>query len=138
MLLRPAITLQHDTTKPMIPSEQSEWIARHIPHRVRAAVARLPMKNSLLQVEASIDPVRRTEQDEIYGRCATDSIWEGRLAATRWPIEFVGIKRDENGKPAECNKKKRSKDDIPREAVGGRVSVVLLTLKRGAARKREK
>jgi hypothetical protein len=29
-------------------SEQSEWIARHIPHRVRAAVARLPMQNSLL------------------------------------------------------------------------------------------
>ena len=102
--------LQRNTIEPMNASEQSEWIARHIPHRVRAAVARLPMQNSLLQVEAAIGPVCRTEQDETYWRCATDSIWEGRLAATRWLIEFIGIKRHENGKPTECNKKKGSKD----------------------------
>jgi hypothetical protein len=90
--------------------EQSEWITRHIPHRVRAAIARLPMENSLLRVKASIDPERRTDREEVYWRCATDSIWEGRLVATRWLIEFVGIKRNDDGKAAECKKKRGSKD----------------------------
>jgi hypothetical protein len=58
-------------------------------------------------VEALIDPERRTETDEIYWRCSTDSIWEGRLAATRWLIEFVGIKQDK-GKPT-CSKGKSKK-----------------------------
>lgn len=68
------------------------------------------MQGSLLQAEAFIDPELRTERDEIYWRCATDSIWEGRLAATRWLIEFVGIKQGENGKPTECKRKNNSKD----------------------------
>jgi hypothetical protein len=90
-----------------MPREASQ---RHIPHRVRAAIARLPMKNTMLRIEASIDPVRRTDRDEIYWRCATDAIWEGRLAATRWLIESVGIKRDEVGRPARYAKKRGSKD----------------------------
>ncbi len=45
--------------------------------------------------------------DRISWHCATDSIWEGRLAATRWLIEFVGIKAH-NGNPAV--KEKRGKD----------------------------
>ncbi len=90
--------------------EQRDWICRHIPHRLRAAIARLPMENSLLHVKASIDPERRTDQDEVYWRCATDSIWEGRLAATRWLIEFIGVKRDGNGKATEHKKQKGSKD----------------------------
>lgn len=88
----------------MDPHEQSEWIARHIPHRVRAAIARLNMEGSLLRVEAIIGPQLRTDEDKIYWRCSTDSIWEGRLAATRWLIEFVGIKQDGEGKPAVCKK----------------------------------
>jgi hypothetical protein len=85
--------------------EQNEWLVKHIPHRVRAATARLQMEKSPLQVQALIDPEGRDEKDKIYWRCATDSIWEGRLAATRWLIEFVGIKRSEkNGQPSECRK----------------------------------
>jgi hypothetical protein len=91
-------------------NEQPEWLCRHIPHRLRAAIARLPLENSLLHVKASIDPERRTDQDEVYWRCATDSIWEGRLAATRWLIEFIGIKRDGSGKATEHKKRKWSKD----------------------------
>ena len=86
--------------------EQSKWITTHIPHRVRAAVARMDMENSLLRVKAFIDPPRRTDEDKIYWRCSTDSIWEGRLAATRWLIEFVGI-QDKNGNPAACTKKRK-------------------------------
>src|SRR5258707_488184 len=87
--------LPRRTIELMNAGEQSEWIARHIPHRVRAAIARLPMEHSLLRVKACIDPECLTDRDHIYWRCATDSIWEGRLAATRWLIEFVGIKRNE-------------------------------------------
>ena len=90
-------------------NEQSEWMTRHIPHRVRAAIARLPMKQSLLRVTATIDPVISTDDDKIYWRCSTDSIWEGRLAATRWLIEFVGI-QDKGGNPVACPKKKGKPD----------------------------
>ena len=89
--------------------EQSEWMTIHIPHRVRAAAARLNMRNSLLLVEAFIDPALRTDEDRIYWRCATDSIWEGRLAATLWLIEFVGIQRDKNGNAVVPVKRK---DDV--------------------------
>ena len=89
--------------------EQNEWITKHIPHRVRAAIARINMENSLLRAKAFIDPALRTDEDKIYWRCSTDSIWEGRLAATRWLIEFVGI-QDKNGNPAACTKKR--KDDV--------------------------
>jgi len=68
------------------------------------------MENSLLRVKAFIDPAPRTDEDKICRRCSTDSIWEGRLAATRWLIEFVGIRRDKNGNPAACTKKR--KDDV--------------------------
>jgi hypothetical protein len=91
----------------MDPLEQAQWLATHIPHRVRAAIARLPMENSILRGTATIDPHCRTEQDHIYWRCATDSIWEGRLAATRWLIEFVGIKQDDAGQAAVCRKSKK-------------------------------
>jgi len=79
-------------------------MTKHIPHRVRAAIARLPMEQSLLRVTATIDPELRTDEDKIYWRCSTDSIWEGRLAATRWLIEFVGIKQDRSGSAARTRK----------------------------------
>jgi hypothetical protein len=53
------------------------------------------MKNSVLGVQAIID--RAPSQDKIFWRCSTDSITEGRRAATRWLIEFVGIQQDKNG-----------------------------------------
>jgi hypothetical protein len=79
-------------------AEQSERIAIHIPHRVRAGIALPPTGHSLLGVKASIDPGLPTDRDWVYWRCATDSISVGRLAATRWLIEFVGIKRNSDGK----------------------------------------
>ena len=99
--------------------EQSNWITKHIPHRVRAAIARLDMENSLLRVNTLIDPALTTDEDKIYWRCSTDSIWEGRLAATRWLIEFVGIQQDKNGNPIACPKK--WKDDVRVTDFGGRL-----------------
>ena len=102
-------------------NEQSEWIAKHIPHRARAAIARLTMEGSLLRVNAFIDPELRTDVDKIYWRCATDSIWEGRLAATRWLIEFVNIKQDRKGNPSVCEKNKSGNDVRINDFDGGRL-----------------
>jgi hypothetical protein len=77
--------------------EQSEWITKHIPHRVRAAIARINMEDSLLRVKAFIDPALRTDEDKIFWRCSTDSIWEGRLAATRWLAQEFGIRNGNSG-----------------------------------------
>lgn len=99
--------------------EQKEWISNHIPHRVRAAIARLRMEDSLLGVSAFINPIPKTEEEKVYWRCATDSIWEGRLAATRWLIEFVGIQRDTNGNPP--RPKWRDNDACIDDFEGGRL-----------------
>jgi hypothetical protein len=99
--------------------EQNEWVTKHIPHRVRAAVARLNMEDSILGMNALIDPALRTDEDRIYWRCSTDSIWEGRLAATRWLIEFVGIKRGNDGNPVASTKK--GKDVRIDDLEGGRL-----------------
>jgi len=85
-------------------NEQHEWMDRHIPHRVRAAIALSNMENSLLRVQPFILPQLQTDADKLFWRCATDSIWEGRLAATRWLIEFVGVRMSRKGTPARCDK----------------------------------
>jgi hypothetical protein len=79
------------------------------------------MENSLIGVCASLDPERRTDQDEVYWCCATDSIWEGRLAATRWLIEFVGVKRNQTGQSVVCKKKPGAKDVRIADLDGGRL-----------------
>lgn len=101
--------------------EQDEWLTDHIPHRVRAAIARMDMEDSLLHVNtlALIDPTPRTALEKCYWRCSTDSIWEGRLAATRWLIEFVGIKMDSKGN-AVCSRPQKPKpDDVYIDAFDG-------------------
>ena len=94
--------------------DQHRWITEHIPHRVRAACARLPhLEQSLLRVKAFIDPSElKTEEEQIYWRCATDAIWEGRLAVIRWLIEFVGVKQDNNGNPSEKKKGEKNVNDV--------------------------
>jgi hypothetical protein len=84
--------------KPLDKREQRKWLKEHIPHRVRAAIAQLDMRKSVLGDYPLSDTSRHRESD-IYWRCATDSIWQGRQAATRWLIEFVGIKQKSDQRP---------------------------------------
>jgi hypothetical protein len=77
--------------------EQEMWLTDHIPHRLRAACARLDLQNTLLNASLFIDPAISTNKHTVIWQCSTDSIWEGRLAAMRWLIEFVGIQLDKNG-----------------------------------------
>jgi hypothetical protein len=73
---------------------QDEWLVTHIPHRIRAALAGLPLQVELLQALAVADPLA------IQHRSAGNAVWEGRMAAVRWLIEFIGVKEDKNtGKP---------------------------------------
>lgn len=70
------------------------------------------MENSILQVTATIDPRLLTPQDRLFWRFACDSIWQGRLVATRWLIEFVGIKEGDNCIPVQCWRNPRFPHDV--------------------------
>jgi len=74
--------------------DQSDWLQKHIPHRVRAALARVPLQEDLLNHQQY-----QSKKKEIEKRCEGDAIWEGRLAATRWLIEFIGVSAKKNGQP---------------------------------------
>ncbi|HEY1755230.1 MAG TPA: hypothetical protein VGG72_07520 [Bryobacteraceae bacterium] len=102
-------------------AEQTRWLEIHIPNRIRAATARRPMENSLLQVTATIDPKLLTPQDRLFWRFATDSIWEGRLVTTRWLIEFVGIKGDRTGLPVQCRRSPNFPHDVYIDDLAGGV-----------------
>jgi hypothetical protein len=78
---------------------QLRWLQSHIPHRIRAASAKLNVEHSLIGESLAIDhPNLDTPEKKFAWGCMTDSVWEGRLTATRWLIEFAGIKQSD-GKP---------------------------------------
>ena len=54
IVFAPGMTRQDDYHWKMDAPEQAKWLATHIPHRVRAAIARLPMENSILRAKATI------------------------------------------------------------------------------------
>src|SRR5580658_842426 len=85
-------------------TDQAKWRREHIPHRVRAVIALLDMEQSILRVKAFVTPQLPTPDHEIYWRCSTDSIWEGRLAVTRWLIVLAGVCRWD-GRPARPRRK---------------------------------
>lgn len=92
---------------------QNFWLVQHILHRVRAAVARLHgMEGSVLRASVKCvfldEPSTGDSDQRIAWRCTNDAVHEGRLAATRWLIEFVGIKWN-GGSPIEAEPD-RSKD----------------------------
>jgi len=75
----------------MTPQEQREWLLGHIPYRIRAVLPGIPMKAPwLVQVEPTIMQPR-----PFPNHCVWAALHEGRLAAMRWLIEFVGIKEKE-------------------------------------------
>jgi hypothetical protein len=78
----------------MHPTNQDQWLAEHIPHRLRACLAELPLQNELMPANAS-----ETLRLRIRARCCDAAAWEGRMTAARWLIEFVGIAADADGNP---------------------------------------
>ena len=79
--------------------EQETWLKKDVPHRVRACLAYgVRLANLLGQ---TFEWHANSEKERIARRCATDAIWEGRLCAMRWLIDFVGRTEDKNGNPIE-------------------------------------
>lgn len=74
------------------PAEQNEWLVKHIPHRIRAVAAGIQMQPPWYV------PIPKFEEksDPAALHCVWAAIHEGRLAAIRWLIEFLGIS-EQNG-----------------------------------------
>jgi hypothetical protein len=85
--------------------KQRAWLNQHIPHRLRAGLAQTTALDEMLELQVS-DPIERLRKAQF---CLEMAAWEGRFAATRWLIEFVGVKLDKNGKPARVRDEKNRK-----------------------------
>lgn len=79
-------------------AQQESWLQKDIPHRIRAALPGLRIKGPW---GVDFSP----QADPLSNRCVGDSIWEGRLAALRWLISFVGVV-ERKGKADRPNLKK--------------------------------
>jgi len=76
------------------PKDRDDWLHHHIPHRIRAGLAGLSFASEFLP--ATADAALRTRFAEA---CLQNAACEGRMAAIRWLIDFIGV-RNKQGKPA--------------------------------------
>lgn len=72
--------------------QQRRWLTEHIPHRIRAVLPGIPMVGKW-----QIAWDARIETQRIVWRCMGNSMWEGRMSAMRWLIEFIGIQERAGG-----------------------------------------
>ena len=77
------------------PALQHRWLVEHIPFRVQATIIALPMKGPWAV------PRRFLKPEDVTELCTQSAIFNGRLAAMRWLIMFVGIS-ESKGAPAEA------------------------------------
>jgi hypothetical protein len=94
-------------------SEKEIWLVQHVPHRVCAALALLPMEGKW---DMPASPNLPNMDFHVW--CIGRSVDEGRKAAMRWLIEFVGITLDNDGKPAAPKPHKNGKS-VTIHQVGG-------------------
>jgi hypothetical protein len=93
-------------TRPLLTStDVEEWLACHVPYRVRASLTGLALQDEFLPPDA--DEERRRK---IAEHCFKSSAWEGRLVAVRWLIEFIGAAEDPDSDP--MKKKKTRTTDV--------------------------
>lgn len=89
-----------------------DWYVQHIPHRIRAAIAGTEMLVLKLQERFGKEKVRTagyevrvtSQPDSVALFCTDNAVWEGRLTATRWLVDFVGIS-SQKGKPGRPGQK---------------------------------
>jgi hypothetical protein len=79
---------------PMNAADQEQWWAQHIPHRLRASLIGLPLQRELTKTIED----QRTRESIVF-HWLSRSVSEGRFAAMRWLIEFVGVGERKKGKP---------------------------------------
>ena len=76
------------------PNDRDDWLHHHIPYRIRAGLAGLSFASEFLP--ATADAALRARFAEA---CLQNAACEGRMAAIRWLIDFIGV-RDKQGEPA--------------------------------------
>lgn len=67
-------------------TEQDQWLSKDIPHRLRACLAGLRLQEERMPQTA--DEAKRLIIRDWFLRTAA---FEGRMVATRWLIEFIGV-----------------------------------------------
>jgi hypothetical protein len=108
--------MDNDSTKkePRVladPQVENEWLCQHIPHRIRASLALTPHLGRILDATGLYSKLKANA----WRDCAAMGAWEGRLAATRWLIEFVGIEFDEKTKLPKSHEQLRKRKIQDRE-----------------------
>jgi hypothetical protein len=92
-------------------ADQEQWRAQHIPHRLRACLTGLPLQHELTK---TIEDEKIQESTIIH--CLSRTVSEGRMAAIRWLIEFIGVGERKKGKPGRPN---RRGNDVSINMIGG-------------------
>lgn len=90
------------------PDPHLDWYVQHVPHRVRAAIAGTEILVLKLQERFGKNNVRTAgyearvtcQADSVALLCTDNAVWGGRLTATRWLIDFLGISSDKHGNPS--------------------------------------
>jgi hypothetical protein len=91
------------TLQKLPPATQREWLRQHIPHRICAALTWLTINGDWAMPP---DPEwKDKEKDKFHIWCIGRSVDEGRKAAMRWLIEFVGIAKNKKEMPDKPNYK---------------------------------
>ena len=59
----------------MTRAHQNQWLTQHIPHRLSACLAELPLQSELLMLQVADDALRL----KIRAACCERAVWEGRM-----------------------------------------------------------
>ena len=96
----------------MLPDDQKKWLDYHIPYRVHASLAELPLQDEIIRI------LGEGHRRKIEERCNVSARMQGRLAAIRWLIEFIGV-QDCRGKPGRPRKSSSNSTDISISQIQG-------------------
>src|ERR1035441_6844781 len=94
-------------------TEKETWLVQHVPHRICAALPWLRMQGRWAMPQPPV-----LSGGDFHVWCIGRSVDEGRKAAMRWLIEFVGVTLDSNGHAAPPKPHKNGKSITIRQ-VGG-------------------
>src|SRR4051812_15751499 len=99
---------------PLSKARQRIWRRQHIRTRIFAMIAN-PADVRLIQKAYPLDSPEHLAFEALF-----HASWEGRLAATRWLIEFVGIVNNSKGRAVWAHKQKNpKKHDLRITALAG-------------------
>lgn len=96
--------------------EKLAWYRQHIKSRVFAMLAK---PAALREREKQLSPDAISER--FFLECVIQASWEGRHAATRWLIEFVGIVGYSHGKAVLSKSKNDEEHDFRINDLGGKL-----------------